>query len=49
MTLYLNFRGTFANSGGIKSFKILPIKLNSYPEIFVRFLFKFELNDNRFG
>ena len=34
MSLYLNFRGTFTNSGGhTKSFKFLPDKLNSYPEI----------------
>ena len=38
MSLYLNFRGTFANSGGhTKSFKFLPVKLNSYPEISVHF------------
>ena len=34
-SLYLNFRGTFTNSGDIKSFKFLPVKLNSYPEISV--------------
>ena len=45
MPLYLNFRGTFTNSGGhTKSFKFLPVKLNSYPEISVHFLFKFELD-----
>ena len=45
MSLYLKFRGTFTNSGGhIKSFKFLPVKLNSYPEISVHFLFKFELD-----
>ena len=50
MSLYLNFRGTFANSGGhTKSFKFLPVKLNSYPEISVHFLFKFELDVDRFG
>ena len=38
MSLYLNFRGTFTNSGGhTKSFKILPVKLNCYPEINVHF------------
>ena len=30
-------------------FKFLPVKLNSYPEISVRFLFKFELDVDRFG
>ena len=41
MSLYLNFRGTFTNSGGhTKSFNFLPVKLNSYPEILVHFLFK---------
>ena len=50
MSLYLNFRGTFTNSGGhTKSFKFLPVKLNSYPEISVHFLFKFELDGDRFG
>ena len=50
MSFYLNFRGTFTNSGGhTKSFKFLPVKLNSYPEISVHFLFKFELDVNRFG
>ena len=50
MSLYLNFRGTFTNSGGqTKSFKFLPAKLNSYPEISVHFLFKFELDVDRFG
>ena len=49
MSLYLNFRGTFSNSGGhTKSFKLLPLKLNSYPEISVLFLFKFELDVDRF-
>ena len=34
MSFYLIFRGTFTNSGGhTKSFKFLPVKLNSYPEI----------------
>ena len=50
MSLYLNFRGTFTNSGGhTKSFKFLPVKLNSYPEISVHFLFEFELDVERFG
>ena len=45
MSLYLNFMGTISNSGGhTKSFKILPVKLNSYPEISVHFLFKFEVD-----
>ena len=40
MSLYLNFRGTFTNSGGqTKSFKFLPTKLNSYPQISVRFFY----------
>ena len=30
-------------------FKLLPVKLNSYPEISVHFLFKFELDVERFG
>ena len=50
MSLYLNFRGTLTNSGGhTKSFKIQPVKLNSYQEISVHFLFKFELDVDRFG
>ena len=52
MSLYLNFRGTFTNSRGhTKSSNILPVKLNSYPEISVHFLFKVELDDDvdRFG
>ena len=50
MSLYLNYRGTFTNSGGHTNFfKFLPVKLNSYPEIFVHFLFEFELDVNRFG
>ena len=50
VSLYLIFRGTFTNSGGhTKSFKCLPAKLNSYPEISVHFLFKFELDVDRFG
>ena len=50
VSLYLNFRGTFTNAGGqTKSIKFLPVKLNSYPEISVHFLFKFELDVDRFG
>ena len=50
MSLNLNFRGTFTNSGGhTKSFKFLPAKLNSYPEISGHFLFTFELDVDRFG
>ena len=49
MSLYLNFRGTFTNSGGhTKSFKFLPVKLNSYPEISIHFLLKLELDVDRF-
>ena len=50
VSLYMNFRGTFTNSGGhTKSFKFLPVELNSYPEISVHFLFKFELDVDSFG
>ena len=50
MSLYPNFRGTFTNSGGnTKFFKFLPVKLNSYLEISVHFLFKVELNVKSFG
>ena len=50
MSLYLNFRGTLTNSGGhTKSFKFLPVKLNSFLEISVHFLFKFELDVDSFG
>ena len=35
--------------GHTKNFKILPVKLNSYPEISVHFLFKFELDVDSFG
>ena len=49
MSLYLNFRGTFTNSWGhTKSFKFLPVKLKSYSEISVKFLFKFELDVDSF-
>ena len=38
MSLYLNLRGTFTNSWEhTKSFKFLPVKLNSYPKISVQF------------
>ena len=44
------FQGDITNSGGhTKSFKFLPVKLNSYPEISVHFLLKFELDVDRFG
>ena len=50
MSLYLNFRGTFTNSGGhAKSVKFLPVELNCYAEISVHFLFQFELDVDRFG
>ena len=35
--------------GHTKSFKFLPVKLNSYPEIPVNFSFKFELDVDSFG
>ena len=47
VSLYLNFRGTFTNSGGHTKF--LPVKLNSYPEISVHFLLKFELDVDIFS
>ena len=50
MSLYLNFRGAFTIFvRHTKSLKILPVKLNSYPEISVHFLFKFKLDVDRFG
>ena len=50
MSPYQNFRGTFTNSGGhTKSFKFLPVKLYSYMEISVHFLFKFKLDVDSFG
>ena len=50
MSLYLNFRGIFTNSGGhTKSFKILPVKLNRLSRISVHVLFKFELDVDSFG
>ena len=41
MSLYLNFRGTFTNSGG--HIKFLPVKLNSYLEISVNFYLNLSL------
>ena len=50
VSLYLNFRGTITNSGThTKSLKFLPVKLNSYPEISVNFLFEFELDVDSLG
>ena len=51
MSLYLNFRETLQILGDTpKSFKILPVKLNSYLEISVIFfLFKFKLDVDSFG
>ena len=50
VSFYLNYRGTFTNSGGhTKSFRFIPVKLNSYLEISVHFLFKFELDVDSFG
>ena len=50
MCLYLNFRGTFTNSGGHnKTFQIFTCNLNSYREISVNFLIKLELDVNSFG
>ena len=50
MSLYLNFRGTFTNSGGhTKSFNFFTCFNNSHPEISVHFLFKFELDVDSFG
>ena len=49
---YLNFRGTFANSGGhTKSLQFLPVKLNTVfcQFQFIFFLFKFELDADSFG
>ena len=44
------YQGTFTNSWGhTKSFNFLPVKLNSYPEISVHFLLKFELDVDSFG
>ena len=49
VSLYLNFRGTFTNSGGhTNSFNFLLVKLSIYPEISVNFLFKFDLDVNSF-
>ena len=49
MSLYLNFRRTLTNSGGHTKSFFLPVKLNSYPEVSVHFLFKFELDVDSFG
>ena len=50
MSLYLNFRGGIYKFWGTHQiFKFLPVKLNSYPEISVHFLFKFERDVDRFG
>ena len=50
VSLYLNFRGTFTNSGGhTQSFKFLPFKMNIYPQISVHFLIKFELDVDSFS
>ena len=50
VSLYLNFRGTFTNSGGhTKSFKILPVKLKLSGNFCSFFLFKFELDVATFG
>ena len=45
MSLYLNFRGTFTNSGGHTKF--LPVLLKSFPEITVHFYLN--LNANSFS
>ena len=44
-----NFRGTLTNSVGHTSSKIFTVKLNSYREISVYFIFKFELDVDSFG
>ena len=50
VSLYLNFRGTFTNSGGhTKSFIFLHVKMNSHLEISVLLLFKYELDVDSFG
>ena len=50
VSLQPEFQGAFTNSGGhTKSFKFLPVKLNSYPETSVHFPFKFELDVDSFG
>ena len=50
MSPYLNYRGTFANSGGdTKSIRSLPVKLNTvFGKFLFIFLFKFELNVDSF-
>ena len=50
VSLYLNFRETFTKSGGhTKSINILPVIMNSKPEISVYFLFRLELDADSFG
>ena len=50
MSPYLNFRGTFANSGGhSNSFCFLPVKLETVFRKFLFILFKFELDVDSFG
>ena len=50
VSLYPSFRGHLQILGGhTKSFKFLPVKMNSYMQISVHFLFKFELNVECFG
>ena len=49
MSLYLNFRRTLTNSGGHTISFFLPVKLNSYAEVFFHFLLKFELHVYSFG
>ena len=50
MSPYLNFRGTFANSGGhTNSICFLPVKLKTVFRKFLFILFTFELNVNSFG
>ena len=50
MSPYLNFRGTFANSGGhTNSICFLPVKLKHLTGNFCSFLFTFELHVDSFG
>ena len=50
MSLYLIFRGIFANSGGhTKSIRFLPVKLKTVLGKFLLFLFNFELDIDSFG
>ena len=48
---YMNFGGTFANSGGhTKSIRFLPVKLNAvFRKYLCSFSFKFELDVSSFG